>query len=131
MKVNQSAAVRIGNVIMGAGNPVVIQSMTNTDTLDTSATVQQVLRLAELGCQMVRITAADISQANNLYNIKNELIRRNTEIPLVADIHFNPKAAEISAGVVEKIRINPGNYVDRKWNPDFTEKDYQDILKKA
>ncbi|MBR1626209.1 MAG: (E)-4-hydroxy-3-methylbut-2-enyl-diphosphate synthase [Bacteroidales bacterium] len=131
MRVNKSTAVQIGNVVIGAGNPVVVQSMTNTDTLDTSATVQQILRLTEQGCQMVRITAADISQAENLYNIKNELIKRNVEVPLIADIHFNPKAAEISAGIVEKIRINPGNYVDRKWNPNFTEKDYYNTLEKA
>ncbi|MBO6118823.1 MAG: (E)-4-hydroxy-3-methylbut-2-enyl-diphosphate synthase [Bacteroidales bacterium] len=128
---NGSIEVKVGNIIIGGNNPVVIQSMTNTDTLDTAATVEQTVRLVEQGCQMVRITAADISQAENLYNIKNELIKCNINVPLVADIHFNPKAAEISASVVEKIRINPGNYVDRKWNPDYTEKDYEDILNKA
>lgn len=131
MQQNKSLEVRIGDVIIGGGHPIVVQSMTNTDTLDTMATVEQTIRMVEQGCQMVRITAADISQAENLYNIKNELIKRNISVPLVADIHFNPKAAEISASVVEKIRINPGNYVDRKWKTDFTEKDYEDILKKV
>ena len=131
MQQNKSLEVRIGDIIIGGGYPIVVQSMTNTDTLDTMATVAQTIRMVEQGCQMVRITAADISQAENLYNIKNELIKRNISVPLIADIHFNPKAAEISASVVEKIRINPGNYVDRKWKTDFTEKDYADVLKKA
>ena len=126
-----SIEVKAGNIIIGGGNPVVVQSMTNTDTLDTEATVLQIDSLVRQGCQMVRVTAADVSQAENLYDIKNEMIKRNIGVPLVADIHFNPKAAEISASVADKIRINPGNYVDRKWKPDFTEKDYQDILDKA
>lgn len=127
----QSREVKVGNVIIGGNNPIVVQSMTNTDTMDTMATVEQTMRMVEQGCQMVRITASDEKTANNLYNIKNELVKRGCDVPLVADIHFNPKAAEISASLVEKIRINPGNYVDRKWKEGFSDKDYEDILKRA
>lgn len=126
-----SREVRVGNVIIGGNNPIVVQSMTNTDTMDTQATVNQTKSLVDCGCQMVRITASDEKTANNLYNIKNSLIQQNYSVPLVADIHFNPKAAEISASLVEKIRINPGNYVDKQWNSDFTEQQYKDILQKA
>lgn len=126
-----SREVKVGNIFLGGNNPIVVQSMTNTDTMDTAATVNQTISLVDCGCQIVRITASDEKTANNLYNIKNSLIRQNCSVPLVADIHFNPKAAEISASLVEKIRINPGNYVDKNWNPDFTEQQYQDILKKA
>jgi len=126
-----SREVKIGNIALGGNNPIVVQSMTNTDTLDTVATVNQTKSLVDCGCQMVRITASDEKTANNLYNIKNSLLQQNYSVPLVADIHFNPKAAEISASLVEKIRINPGNYVDKQWNPNFTEQQYQDILKKA
>jgi len=87
--------------------------MTNTDTLDTKATVDQVIRLANAGCELVRITAPGIKEAENLSNIKNELIKKGYQIPLVADIHFNPKAADVAAQIVDKVRINPGNYVDR------------------
>lgn len=109
----RSNTINIGNVALGGSNPIRIQSMTNTDTMDTMATVEQTLRLVEAGCEIVRITAPGIQEANNLYNIKNELVKRGCSVPLVADIHFNPQAAEIAASIVEKVRINPGNYVDR------------------
>ena len=109
----RSNTINIGNVALGGSNPIRIQSMTNTDTMDTMATVEQTLRLVEAGCEIVRITAPGIQEANNLYNIKNELVKRGCTVPLVADIHFNPQAAEIAASIVEKVRINPGNYVDR------------------
>ena len=109
----RSNTINIGNVALGGSNPIRIQSMTNTDTMDTMATVDQTLRLVEAGCEIVRITAPGIQEANNLYNIKNELVKRGCTVPLVADIHFNPQAAEIAASIVEKVRINPGNYVDR------------------
>ncbi len=126
-----SQKVKVGNITIGDTFPIVIQSMTNTDTMNTEATVEQTKSLADCGCQMVRITASEERAATNLYNIKNELLKQGYNIPLVADIHFNPKAAEISARLVEKIRINPGNYVDKQWREDFTEYKYQDILKKA
>ncbi|MDO5759778.1 MAG: (E)-4-hydroxy-3-methylbut-2-enyl-diphosphate synthase [Bacteroidota bacterium] len=126
-----SKEVRVGNIVIGGNNPIVVQSMTNTDTLNTQATVEQTKRLVDCGCQMVRITASEEKTANNLYNIKNSLIKQGYQVPLVADIHFNPKAAEISASLVEKIRINPGNYVDKHWEENFNETQYKDILKKA
>lgn len=124
-----SNAIQIGNLLLGGGHPIVVQSMTNTDTMDTQATVNQTLRLVEAGCEMVRITAPDVKAAENLYNIKNELARRGCNVPLVADIHFNPKAAETAAAIVEKVRVNPGNYTDRNVGKiHFTEQEYQDEL---
>lgn len=106
--------VAVGNLIIGGNHPVVIQSMTNTNTLDTEATVTQCKRLFDCGCQMVRITAPGMKEAQNLENIKNALRQSGYEGPLVADIHFLPEAALLSAQMVEKVRINPGNYCDRK-----------------
>jgi (E)-4-hydroxy-3-methylbut-2-enyl-diphosphate synthase len=88
--------------------------MTNTDTLDTLATVAQVIRMADAGCEYVRIAVPGIREAENLRNIKKELLARGYEIPLIADVHFNPNIAEIAATIVEKVRINPGNYRDKK-----------------
>ncbi len=105
-----SREITIGNLRLGGSQPVRIQSMTNTPTLDTDATVAQAIRLAEAGCEMVRITAANIREAENLKNISRALKEKGIHIPLIADIHFIPKAAEIAAGIVEKVRINPGNY---------------------
>lgn len=113
-----SRQIKIGNLTLGGGAPVRVQSMTNTDTMDTQATVEQTLRMVEAGCELVRITAPDVKAAENLGRIKEELLRRGCEVPLVADIHFNPKAAEVAATLVEKVRVNPGNYTDRntgKW----------------
>jgi len=97
---------------MGGDAPVRIQSMTNTDTMDTFATVEQCKRLADVGCEIVRITAQGVREAENLANIRSSLIQQGYTLPLVADIHFQPKAAEVAASIVEKIRINPGNYID-------------------
>ena len=105
-----SREITIGNLRLGGRQPIRIQSMTNTPTLDTDATVAQVIRLAEVGCELVRITAANVQEAENLKNIRAALRERGIYIPLVADIHFMPKAAEIAAQIVEKVRINPGNY---------------------
>lgn len=110
----QTRTVKVGNVLIGGGNPIVVQSMTTTDTLDTMKTVEQSIRMIEAGCQLVRITAPSIKEAENLANIKNELRKRGYDTPLVADIHFTPNAAEIAAQIVEKVRVNPGNYADRK-----------------
>ncbi len=105
--------MNIGNLAIGANQPIPVQSMTNTDTLDTRATVRQVLSLVEKGCGIVRITAPTVRDAENLYEIKDRLLKQNVNVPLVADIHFTPKAAEVAARYVEKIRLNPGNYIDR------------------
>ncbi|MCL2417286.1 MAG: (E)-4-hydroxy-3-methylbut-2-enyl-diphosphate synthase [Bacteroidales bacterium] len=103
--------LHIGNLTMGGDAPVRIQSMTNTDTMDTFATVEQCKRLADVGCEIIRVTAQGVREAKNLANIKSSLIQQGYTVPLVADIHFQPKAAEIAAAIVEKIRINPGNYI--------------------
>lgn len=99
---------------MGGNNPIRIQSMTTVDTMDTEGSVQQVLRMVASGCEYVRITAPSLKEAQNLEAIKKELRARGCDVPLVADIHFTPNAAELAARIVEKVRINPGNYADKK-----------------
>lgn len=127
----KSNTIKIGNLTLGGDSPIRIQSMTNTDTMDTKATVDQCLRLAEAGCEIVRITAPGVQEAQNLYNIKNELVKRGCNVPLVADIHYNPKAAEIAAEIVEKVRINPGNYVDRNiGKTSYTDTEYNTEIEK-
>lgn len=126
-----SRQIHIGNLTLGGGAPIRVQSMTNTDTMDTMATVDQTLRMVEAGCELVRITAPDVKAAENLYNIKNELAKRGCHVPLVADIHFNPLAAETAATIVEKVRVNPGNYTDRNTGKThFTDQEYKDELKR-
>ena len=106
--------VKIGNIPMGGSNPIRIQSMTTTDTMDTLGTVEQTIRMVDSGCDYVRITAPSIKEAENLANIKKELRARGYQVPLIADIHFTPNAAESAARIVEKVRVNPGNYADKK-----------------
>src|SRR5256714_10952911 len=106
--------VQIGDLKLGNFHPIRIQTMTTPDTMDTLATVEQAIRCIEAGSELVRITAPSKREAENLLNIKNELRKRGYTTPLVADIHFTPNAAEIAARIVEKVRINPGNYVDKK-----------------
>ncbi len=106
--------VMVGSVGVGGDNPIRIQSMTTTDTMDTIATVEQSIRMIDAGCEIVRITAPSKKEALNLQNIKDELAKRGYNTPLVADIHFTPNAAEIAARIVEKVRVNPGNYADKK-----------------
>jgi len=106
--------VKIGDLLLGNSHPIRIQTMTTTDTMDTLATVEQSIRCIEAGAELVRITAPSKKEAENLLNIKNELWRRGYHTPLVADIHFTPNAAEIAARIVEKVRVNPGNYIDKK-----------------
>jgi len=126
-----SRQIKIGNLTLGGGAPVRVQSMTNTDTMDTKATVEQTLRMVERGCELVRITAPDVKAAENLGRIKEELLKLGCDVPLVADIHFNPKAAEVAATLVEKVRVNPGNYTDRNTGKlEFTEQEYADELKR-
>jgi (E)-4-hydroxy-3-methylbut-2-enyl-diphosphate synthase len=106
--------VKIGDLLLGNHHPIRVQTMTTTDTMDTMATVEQTIRCIEAGAELVRITAPSKKEAENLLNIKNELRKRGYTTPLVADIHFTPNAAEIAARIVEKVRVNPGNYVDKK-----------------
>lgn len=124
--------VKIGDVPLGGNNPIRIQSMTITDTMNTIATVEQTIRMVEAGCEYVRITAPSINEARNLENIKKELRARGYKVPLIADIHFTPNAAELAARIVEKVRINPGNYVDKKKFEKFeyTNQEYQEELER-
>jgi len=120
----KSSVVHIGNIALGGKNPVRIQSMTTKNTMDTVATVKQVKELAIAGCDFVRITAQNIKEAENLKNIKKELQKDGLNIPLIADVHYNPKVAEVAAQFVEKVRINPGNYIDIEDNDSSI--NYQD-----
>jgi (E)-4-hydroxy-3-methylbut-2-enyl-diphosphate synthase len=129
----RSSVIAIGGLLLGGDNPIRIQSMTNTDTLDTKASVAQCIRIIEAGADLVRLTAQGIKEAENLAKIKKELRKAGFETPLIADIHFNPAAAEISAAIVEKVRINPGNYVDKRASfakAELTEKEYNAELEK-
>ncbi|MCB9054711.1 MAG: (E)-4-hydroxy-3-methylbut-2-enyl-diphosphate synthase [Chitinophagales bacterium] len=122
--------VRIGDLLIGNFYPIRVQTMTTTDTMDTKATVEQSIRCIEAGAELVRITAPSKKEAENLLNIKNELRERGYTTPLVADIHFTPNAAEIAARIVEKVRVNPGNYVDKKKFEliEYTDADYAEEI---
>lgn len=117
---------------MGGDNPIRIQSMTTIDTMDTIGSVEQTLRMVEAGCEYVRITAPSIKEAQNLAEIKKELKARGCSVPLIADIHFTPNAAELAARIVEKVRVNPGNYADKKRfeTIEYTEATYQAELER-
>ena len=119
----ETIEVSIGNLKMGGANPVRLQSMTTTDTMDTEKSVEQSIRMIDAGCELVRLTAPSKNEAENLGKIREELLRKGYSTPLVADIHFTPNAAEIAAKLVEKVRVNPGNYADKK---KFEEIDYTD-----
>lgn len=126
----QTSEVNIGGLLLGNNHPIRVQTMTTTDTMDTIATVEQSIRCIEAGAELVRITAPSKKEAENLQNIKNELRRRGYNTPLVADIHFTPNAAEIAARIVEKVRVNPGNYVDKKKFEmiEYTDADYAEEI---
>lgn len=122
--------VTIGEVPMGGQHPIRIQSMTTVDTMDTIGSIEQVIRMVDAGCEYVRITAPSIKEAKNLAEIKKGLAERGYRVPLVADIHFTPNAAEVAARIVEKVRINPGNYADKKRFDELTysEAEYKNEL---
>ncbi len=124
--------VQIGSLKLGGENSIRVQSMTTTDTMDTEGSVAQSIRMIEAGCELVRLTAPSKNEAENLQNIKAELVKRGYHTPLVADIHFTPNAAEIAAKIVEKVRVNPGNYADKKKfeEIEFTDASYQAELKR-
>jgi (E)-4-hydroxy-3-methylbut-2-enyl-diphosphate synthase len=126
-----SRIIHIGRLQLGNDQPIRLQSMTSTNTLDTNATVEQAIRMIDAGCEMVRITAPGLKEAAHLQLIKEELKKRGISVPLIADIHFNPGAAEIAARIVEKVRINPGNYIDKKSGRiDYTEAEYNEELER-
>ncbi len=124
--------VKIGDLLLGNFHPIRVQTMTTTDTMNTLATVEQTIRCIEAGAELVRITAPSKREAENLLNIKNELHKRGYTTPLVADIHFTPNAAEIAARIVEKVRVNPGNYVDKKKfeQIDYTDAEYAEEIER-
>src|SRR6202012_2870128 len=124
--------VKIGDLLLGNNNPIRIQTMTTTDTMDTEATVAQTIRCIDAGAELVRITAPSKNEAENLLNIKNELRKRGYTTPLIADIHFTPNAAEIAARIVEKVRVNPGNYIDKKKFEliEYTDADYAEEIER-
>jgi (E)-4-hydroxy-3-methylbut-2-enyl-diphosphate synthase len=124
----KTRAVRIGDIGIGGDNPIRVQSMTTTDTMDTAGTVAQSIRMIEAGCELVRITAPSKKEAENLAEIKKKLVAAGYKTPLVADIHFTPNAAEIAARIVEKVRVNPGNYADKK---KFDVREYSDVQYEA
>jgi len=126
----KTVPVQIGDVLIGGDNHIVVQSMTTVDTMDTNGSVEQSIRMIESGCELIRITAPSIKEAENLKNIKDELRKRGYKTPLVADIHFTPNAAEVAARIVEKVRVNPGNYADKKKFEliEYTDSSYQDEL---
>ncbi len=124
--------VKIGSLSLGNFHPVRVQTMTTTDTMNTLATVEQTIRCIEAGAELVRITAPSRNEAENLQNIKNELRKRGYDTPIIADIHFTPNAAEIAARIVEKVRVNPGNYVDKKKfeQIDYTDAEYAEEIER-
>lgn len=128
----KTITVNIGGVPMGSDYPIRVQSMTTIDTMNTEGSIEQVIRMVESGCEYVRITAPSVKEAQNLENIRKGLRARGYEVPLVADIHFTPNAAELAARIVEKVRINPGNYADKKRFEiiDYTEDEYQRELER-
>ena len=125
-------SVKVGSMSIGGDNPIRLQSMTTKDTMDTEGTVAESIRMIDAGCELVRITAPSKNEAENLANIKRELVAKGYNTPLVADIHFTPNAAEIAAKLIEKVRVNPGNYADKKKfeEIDYTDESYQAELKR-
>jgi (E)-4-hydroxy-3-methylbut-2-enyl-diphosphate synthase len=110
----KTITINIGDLPMGSDYPIRVQSMTTVDTMDTQGSIDEVIRMVDSGCEYVRITAPSVKEAQNLENIRKGLHKLGIHIPLIADIHFTPNAAELAARIVEKVRINPGNYADRK-----------------
>ena len=126
----KSSVVQVGNIPLGGDYPIRVQSMTTTNTMDTEATIKQSIKMIDAGSEYVRITAPSIKDARNLENIKNGLIKAGYDTPIIADIHFTPNAAMEAAKIVEKVRINPGNFVDRKKfeHIEYSDKSYDDEL---
>ena len=124
--------VKVGDLLIGNFQPIRVQTMTTTDTMDTIATIEQSIRCIEAGSELVRITAPSKKEAENLLNIRDGLRKRGYNVPLVADIHFTPNAAEIAARIIEKVRVNPGNYVDKKKFDfiEYTDKSYQEEIER-
>lgn len=127
-----TTTAKIGDLYLGSAYPIRVQSMTTTDTMDTVASVEQIIRMVNAGCELVRLTAPSINEAKNLENIKKSLLAKGVNVPLVADIHFTPNAAEVAARIVEKVRVNPGNYADKKKFDliEYTDAEYANELER-
>ena len=128
----KSRVIMVGDIPFGGDNPVRIQSMITSDTRDTEACVKEILELAEAGCELVRVTAQTRKYAENLENIRNGVRAAGCTVPLVADIHFKPDAALEAAKWVEKVRVNPGNYADKKKFEirEYTDEQYEEELER-
>src|SRR5574344_2078402 len=129
----KSCVVNIGNVPLGANNPIRIQSMANVSTMETESAVEQAIRMIQSGAEYVRFTTQGEREARNLGKIRKKLHEAGYMTPLVADVHFNPKVADVAAEEIEKVRINPGNYVDKVKTfsvLEYTNEEYADELKK-
>ncbi len=126
----KTSPVKVGSIHFGGDNPIRVQSMTTTDTMDTEASVEQAIRMIDAGCELVRYTAPSKREAENLKNIRAALDAKGYHTPIVADIHFTPNAAEVAAQYIEKIRVNPGNYADKKKfeEIEYTDESYQQEL---
>ncbi|MDD3310444.1 MAG: flavodoxin-dependent (E)-4-hydroxy-3-methylbut-2-enyl-diphosphate synthase, partial [Dysgonamonadaceae bacterium] len=125
--------VHVGNIMMGGNYPIVIQTMTNTNTLDTEASIAQCERIIAAGGELIRLTTQGVREAENLKNIKDALRHKGYATPLSADIHFNPRAALAASKIAEKVRINPGNFVDKQKlfaEKEYTEQEYSVELEK-
>ncbi len=131
-KRRETVTVNVGDVPMGSDFPIRVQSMTTIDTMDTEGSVEEIVRMVDAGCEYVRITAPSVKEAQNLDNIKKQLRALGISVPLVADIHFTPNAAELAARIVEKVRVNPGNYADKKRfeNIEYTDASYRSELER-
>ena len=129
-KRRETIPVQIGELWMGSDYPIRVQSMTTVDTMDTQGSIEQAIRMIDAGCEIVRITAPSVKEAQNLENIRKGLREKGYTAPIVADIHFTPNAAELAARIVEKVRINPGNYADKKRfeTIEYTDATYQNEL---
>jgi (E)-4-hydroxy-3-methylbut-2-enyl-diphosphate synthase len=128
----KTVPVTVGELILGGGAPIRVQTMTTYDTMDAARTVEQSIRCIEAGAELMRITAPSKKEAENLQQIKDEIRKRGYKTPLVADIHFTPNAAEIAARIVEKVRVNPGNYADKKKFEllEYNDREYHDEIER-
>ncbi|HNH11135.1 MAG TPA: (E)-4-hydroxy-3-methylbut-2-enyl-diphosphate synthase, partial [Leptospiraceae bacterium] len=128
----ETREVKVGDLGIGGKNPIRVQSMTTSDTRDTESTVRQILDLERAGCELVRLTVPSMADAENLPNIRRRLKEENSKVPLAADIHFTPSAAMLAAEYMEKVRINPGNFADRKKFAvrEYTDSEYNEELER-
>ena len=132
-KRRKAHTVTVGGIPMGSNYAVRLQSMTSTSTMDTEASVEQCCRIAQAGASFVRLTAQGVREAENMGRIKQELLARGVDVPLVADVHFNASVADTATHYADKVRVNPGNYVDTARtfkHIDYTDAEYAEMIQK-